>query len=177
MTILKITAIVRPLAASSGIPTEVTPREFDAVDEFVALLAKATHIAIPVVEGTLENAPGEGLIIVFDAVGIADYPELGPRIILLNADRSRVPGCLEELHLFAAVEKHRYFQWKRQRDKERGAGLFGRKDVAERMGAVVAKAFASQRYGILSSDECPDLPQLLAAYIGASSAAKSHADR
>lgn len=164
---MKVSAVVSPRLNDGLNDSEAAPRAFDLVDEFVSALASELGISIDVIEGTLRDAPGDGLVVVFGSAGMADYPEVSSRAILINADRSRIPGCLEERGLVAAIEKHRYFQWKRNRKDERGFGLFGRKDVAARLGAEVGKVFSTERYGAISCDRYSSLPALLAAYLRA----------
>ena len=68
--------------------------------------------------------------------------------------------------LAAAIEKHRYFQWKTQRSREHGLGLIGLREVAARSGArVVEGPYSTAKYGCLSSPLIPDLPALLASYL------------
>jgi hypothetical protein len=87
--------------------------------------------------------------------------------VLINIDRSLIPRGLEEMNLYAAVDKHRYFRWQTNRNAETGMGLFGLKAVASQMGASVANFMQTERYGAISSTTESSLPALLAAYIKA----------
>ena len=151
-------------------PTQVAARKFDAVDEFASALSLAAGIVVPVVEGSLADAPDQGFLIVFNGQGHAleSLPELGPRTILINADRASIRQEMEIYHLAAAVEEHRYYRWCRQQDQENNRGLLGRKDVAERMGATLLKSpFTTEHYGEFSHPRCQDLPGLLVTYLAA----------
>lgn len=165
---IKLTAIVRPHSPSASTSTSAsTQRDFYRVDDFVAHVGAALGVDVVVVEGTLDDAPGDGFLLVFESAGLAEHHELCGRTILVNADRSRLPACLEELQLLAAIEKHRYFLWQTERDGENGRGLFGRREIAAVMGAEVEPVFASQHYALLGCDRYPDLAALLAGYVTA----------
>lgn len=155
---MKITAIVAPHGA----------RGFEAVDEFAAALGTAAGIEVPVIEGSLADAPGDGYLVVFDADTLLAHPDLGPRVVLVNADRASVLADLERHHLAGAIEKHRYFQWRTQRDAERGRGVFGRKDVAVQLDGMLDTGYQETAdYALLASSRHTDLPSLLAGYLAA----------
>lgn len=164
---LKLTAIVRLERPSEMAATASTQRAFFRVDEFLADVGNAPGLEVSVVEGTLADAPDDGILLVFDGTGLAEHRELCGRTVLINADRSRVPACLEELKLLAAVEKHRYFLWQTEREGEDGSGLFGRKDIAELMGAEIDPVFSSRNYALISCERYSDLAALLAGYVTA----------
>jgi hypothetical protein len=107
---MKITAIVAP--SDPGIePPTVNARDFDAVDNFVRVLSGAAGISIPVLEGTLADAPREGYVIMFDRAMLAHTP-VTKRVFLVNADRASVLNELEGFNLVGAIEKMRYFRWR-----------------------------------------------------------------
>lgn len=165
---MRLTAITCPWQPEADHPDAISPREIDAVDEFSAALGKAAGVSVDVIEGSLADAPPDGFIIAFSAEGLAEHPTLGPRVVLVNADRASVLEQLEQHSLVAAVEKHRYFLWRRQRAQERGRGLFGRKDVAARIGATFDQSpFVSARYAYLASEGATNLPELMAQYLSA----------
>jgi hypothetical protein len=140
----------------------------DDVDEFAACLGEAAGVPVPVIEGTIANAPAEGFIVLFGWDGITTDPHLGPRVVLINVNRSEVPHDLERYQLAAAVEKDRYFRWQHERARDSGRHLYGRKDVGRRIGATwPGGGWESESYGLLSSDRYPDLPGLLAGYLAA----------
>jgi len=168
---MKITAIVAPFDPSPSFPLAVAPRHFDAVDEFVKALGQAAGIEIPVIEGTLGDAPREGYLILFDAIRLAEQPSIASRAIVMNADRSTVIASLERDRTLGAVEKHRYFMWRTKRTQDNGMGLFGQKTVISSMGAtLVSGPFQSEHYGLAASSSCKDLPSLICAYLSAHSA-------
>src|SRR5262245_21107368 len=128
----------------------------------------ALAIEVPVVEVPLAGAPADGYLLVFHRAPWAVTPELARRIIAFDEDRASVMEDVEQYGFAGAVEKHRYFQWRAQRDKERGYGLVGRKDVAARMPARLAGGpYTSANYAILASDTARDLPGLIAEYLRA----------
>jgi hypothetical protein len=166
--IMKLTALVAPPAAATEFTTAVSPRQFDAVDEFVAAVEQAAGARVPVVEGSWADAPTDGFVLVFGARGLTNSPtpDVDRRVVLINADRSNVLQRLEERGLAAAIEKHRYYLWRTQRQHENGGGVFGRKEVAARLGATFsAGSFESKHYGLLSSEGYKDLPSLLVSYL------------
>lgn len=165
---MKITAVVPAFQHNPNFPSMVGSRRGDAVDEFIAALEKATGTDIAIVEGSLDVAPSDGFVLLFESTGLDVHPEVARRAILINADRSHVLRHLEDHHLVAAVEKHRYFQWRTHREDERGTGVFGRKDVAAFFDSRATPGpFTTAHYVLLSSDTCPDLPSLLGVYLRA----------
>ncbi len=164
---MKVTAVVSSFVATPDLPSVSAPRDFHQVDALATALGEALGIEVPIFEGTLADAPAEGYLLVFE-LRHHDDPRLGPRIIAFEEDRSTIMETAEAFRLAAAIEKHRYFQWSRRRAEERGYGLVGRKDVAERMGArLVGGPYTSAHYGLLASDAADDLIGLLAGYLRA----------
>jgi hypothetical protein len=163
---MKITALVAAGSSATDLPNMVSPRAFDAVDEFAAALGEAAKVTVNVIEGTLANAPTDGYVVLFDAPGLANYPEVALRSVLINSDRAMIRSDVENHNLVGAIEKHRYFLWRKKRKDETGSGLVGRKDVAPLIGARVTPGpYTTARYGWLSSDRFTDLPSLLAGYL------------
>lgn len=154
---MKVTVIVGPGAS----------REVDAVDELAAALGQAAGVTVPVIEGSLADAPADGYLVAYEPRDLIRHPGIGPRVILINADRSDVLDELEQHRLAGAIEKHRYFQWRTQRDTDTGRGLFGHKDVAAAIDVTLAGAFETEHYGLFMKSPYPDLPSLLAAYLAA----------
>jgi hypothetical protein len=167
---VKVTAIIMPSELHPPRPNSSPLRRFDAVDGFCLGLSQAARVPVPVLEGSLAKAPEDGFLVLFGwrNVELAENRHLCPRTILMNIGRSAVPRILEDFHLAAGVEQHRYFRWKHERAKEFGGQLYGRKDVGLRMGATwPGGGWESETYGLLSSDRYPDLPGLLAGYLAA----------
>lgn len=163
---MKITALVTPFQPDAKLPTAIGPRVFDAVDEFALAIGNAAGIGVPIVEGSLSDAPDDGYVLLFEEPSKTEMLLIGPRVILINADRSSVRSMLERDRLACAVEKHRYFTWRTQRSEETGDGLYGRKEVALRMGATIAAGPPpTEHYGLLSSATQRDLPSLIARYL------------
>ena len=162
---MRATAIVEP--AIRGVASYVrSPRDFDAVDEFASSVAVCLGQHVPVLEATLPDAPADGYLLVFGDRDLSGYDRQWSRIVFIGADRATAAKKVEEFGLAAAIEKHRYFQWKTQRSREHGLGLIGLREVAARSSArVVEGPYSTANYGCLSSPLIPDLPALLASYL------------
>ena len=169
---MKIVAVVAPLAGAPKFATVVSPRQFDAVDELAVAVGQAAGLTVPVIEGGIADAPADAYLLLFDAHDLKANPEAAQRSILINADRSTVLRQLEELQLAGAVEKQRYFRWRRSRDEEDGSGLFAKKPLVSTIGGSLAPGpFQTEGYGLVGRSEHQDLPSLIAAYLAALSGA------
>ena len=131
------------------------------------------NVALPTLQ-THFDASGSTLQWIVDGylLAFAVPPTVGPalarRIVAFNEDRSGIVQRIEQAGFAAAVEKHRYFQWYSQPDRDRGDGLIGRRDVAARMPARIASGpFTGAHYGAIASETARDLPGLIAAYLEA----------
>ncbi len=164
---MRLFVIVSPTESEPDASASSTPRQSDDVDEFAEVVGRPAGAKVPIIEGTLADAPHEGFLIDFDGYGLARQPELGPRVILMNVFRDDPFVVLEKHNLVAAIERYRYFQWRKQRSQESGNGVFGRKDVAERMGAGGVGYKDTEHYRLLSCDRYADLPGLLVGYLRA----------
>lgn len=161
---MKATIIVAPHASKDvGSSTRV----FDHVDQFATALGLALGSEVTVVEGTLDDAPPEGLLVTFGDLDLTTHPALGPRMVMVNADRSNMRRLSEDLGLAAAIEKHLYFMWRTAPHEDRGYGVYGRKEIAAAIGAEVLTMFPSEHYGMLSSEQHSTLIGLLVAYLDA----------
>ncbi len=163
---MKLIAVVEPQNPAARFATS-TPRQYDEVDEFAATVGRLAGVPVPVIEGSLADVPGEGFLIAYTRRGLAEHLELGPRVVLMNASRECVLDNVEQYHLAAAIEKFRYFQWRKQREQEKGDGVFGRIDVAQRMGAGGVGYKDTEHYRLLSCGRYADLPGLLVGYLKA----------
>ena len=162
---MKITAIVAPSYPGIQPPT-VNARDFDAVDEFVRVLGGAAGILIPVLEGTLADAPTEGYVIVFERAMLANT-QATKRVFLVNADRGSVLKELEDFNLVGAIEKMRYFRWRTTQEPDTG-GVFVLQALAEHVGGTFASGpFRSKNFGLLKASRFPDLPSLVVGYLEA----------
>lgn len=142
-------------------------RQFDDVDAFCAALGAAAGVTVPIIEGRYADAPDEGFLIVYDVEDDVP-PGLGPRIVLVNV-LGRPFERLETLRCAALIESLRYRRWRVDRDRETGAGLYARKDVAGCMGATFIHPpyFMTEHYTLISHPSCRNLPELLALYLTA----------
>lgn len=171
---VEIAAIVRPFDPSLARSKQtVSSRVFHAVDAFAAALAEATGRAVPVIEGTMGNAPPTGYLLVFNGVDVRGYTQLErhagrtSRVVLAACGRD---VRLEKEGYAAAIDHSRYFRWQHYRDEESGRGLIGLRAVAAAMRATCDGPYRTEHYATLSSAEYPDLPRLLAGYLAAHAA-------
>ena len=164
---MRVTAIVSQ-EVNPDAPTASQRRRLERVDEFVAELSAACNVEIPILKGSLDRAPQDGIILVFDAAGLQERPDVAERTVLINADRAFVLKNLEEYSLVAAVEKHRYFLWLTNRSAESGQGVFGRKHIGEMIQATALPGpFTTERYVLLKHAQASNLVTLLAKYLTA----------
>lgn len=123
------------------------------------------HIATS--EAGLDEAPADGFIVTFGR-GMSTIHQVAARTVCLGVGRGDVPHLLEDQQLCAAFDAYIYFTWRWQRGRDRAYGMFGRRDVAKRIGARFGKAAGypreTEHYGMLASDD-PDLPTLIARYL------------
>jgi hypothetical protein len=164
---VKVTIVV-----PSSADAPVAAHEMESAGELAEAMRNALAIDVPVVEVPLASVPMDGYLFVFHRVPWVVDPEVARRIIAFDEDRSSIMKNVEQHGFAGAVEKYRYFQWSAQREKERGYGLVGRKDVVARMPARIASGpYTSASYGIIASDTARDLPGLIAEYLKAYDAA------
>jgi hypothetical protein len=164
---VKLAIVVPPYETVGPAAATESARQLAHADALAEAMRAALSIDVPIVEGPLAEAPEAGYLLAFRVPSAVD-PALARRIISFDEDRADVMKRLEQHGFAGAVEKHRYFQWYAQPDKERGYGLIGRKDVAARMAARIPSGpYTSERYGILASDAARDLPGLIAEYLKA----------
>jgi hypothetical protein len=167
---VKVAILVPPYPHADA--TASSARQIARADELAGAIRRALSIDVPVVDGTLADAPATGYLLAFRVPSTVD-PELARRVIAFDEDRSSIMKRVELLGFAGAVEKQRYFEWCTRPDGDRGYGLVGRKDVVERMPARIAEGpYTSTRYGILASDTARDLPGLIAEYLVAYDAAR-----
>jgi hypothetical protein len=153
---LPITLIVQPARTTrlGGAEYTSNPRAFYKCDEFAAKVAAAAGLGVPVQEGSLAEAPAEGFLLVVESGELHAHPELGPRIVLLEASRSEVWGdrLTDRFSLAAALEA--------------GGGFHGLQSVAERAGMQVITGHPASRYrALLCPGHCKSWPELLVHYL------------
>lgn len=156
---------------TNGVAWVSSSRKFNEVDRLAKQLAQAAGYEVHIVEGALSQAPDRGFIFVYDSWELDTYRALGPRIILLNADRGALWNgrhqnlVLDRCGLAAAVENADYSFWTMGRDGPRG--LHGLESVAKKAGMAIA-GFRSPTsdYGELSCREhCHSLAELIVHYL------------
>jgi hypothetical protein len=168
---MKISILIPVHDAAAARPNLASARELCHADQLAEAMRGALGIEVPILEGSLADAPATGYLLAFTVPSTVD-PALARRIVAFDEDRSGIVQRIEHAGFAAAVEKHRYFQWYSQPDRDRGSGLIGRKDVAARMPARIANGpFTGAHYGAIASETARDLPGLIAAYLAAYDAA------
>jgi hypothetical protein len=165
---MRVTVLLAPFDESS-LEDYIGEREGFSIDDFALRLGKAPGLAVSIVEGGWERAPGDGFIVVFDSLNVVEHPELAPRTIVVNMSRSAVPEYLERLKLAGGIEAHRYMLWQETPDADRGDGVFGRREIAPLISAefLMAPVYLTENYALLASPLYKDLPGLLAGYLQA----------
>jgi hypothetical protein len=168
---VKVAIVTPPYELVGNAPTTTSSREMDRADELAEAMRGALGIDVPVIEGPLTKAPAQGYLLAFRVPRAID-PALAHRIVAFDEDRSSVMKRLEQHGFAGAVEMHRYFQWRTQRDRERGYGLIGKKEIAARMSSPPSSGpYTSEHYDIIASSTARNLPELIAEYLKAYDAA------
>ena len=167
------TIIVQPAETVlvNGRPFISNIRQSKEVDRFAANLAKAAGYDVPIAEGTLSQAPEQGFLFVYNGWDLDSYHALGPRIVLLDADRGalwngrRDKLVTDRCQLAAAVGNLEFFEW--QRGHLGGGGIHGLESVAKRAGMRI-EAFRSPNsdYGsLVCHPHCHSLEEILVHYL------------
>jgi hypothetical protein len=150
-------------------------RQMRKYDEFASGLGAALVVPVPIVEVPLAAAPQQGIILFCEQqTSIADYLAAAPdrkaaeRIFLLDVSRQDLPGVLERHGLVGAIEITRFISWRNDPENDFGGQVYGRRDVAERMRAVIAPPpWSGETYCLFDVPGTRDLPGALAAYLRA----------
>ena len=176
-----VTIVIEPPRAPWPRPVEpgdVSARAFYALDRFAEAIQQYTPSEVIIVEQPLSAVSSDGFVL-FQPHGLlsAALAECAPRqrdsllrrLVLLNADRSHVVALLEQYRLAAAIEKHRFFLWRTRPNQDVGYGLYGRRAVAQAMGAETYGPISQhgERYCELGSPHYANLPALLVGYLDA----------
>lgn len=172
ITHMKLSILVPPSTTSA----HVSPRDFHHADELARTLGVSVGVEVPVIEGTLDDVPEDGFVVVFELPRGPLDPRLCQRVIAFDRDRSTVMKELEEWSLACAVDKFHSAAWRQHHEQQGpGVGVIGRRDVIERMPARMMSSgpFTSAHYAACVSDTARDLIELLAAYLTAYSAVVS----
>jgi hypothetical protein len=138
-------------------------------DRFAAALAGRTPVAVRVVDGPAPPETGEGAIVVCrPAVLERGGGDLAAaRTVVIDIDRTRALDWAERRGLAAAIDSLHFFGWRAGAGAPGPAALYGRRDVARRLGATWHEGppFAGEHHVLLSDPRHPELPDLLAAYL------------
>lgn len=179
MTLHAITLVVEPprvvvpTAGARGPHGDPMARYCDLAD------AMQTHTParVSVVQTILRDAPPGALVVLssdyeamMDEIPAEARAEYAGRTLLLDVDRSTILAVLERHGFAGAVERHRWFEWRMERDRETGGGLHGRRDLTAAIGGrcISPPSFESTRYCVLASERFNDLAGLIVGYLAAS---------
>lgn len=95
--------------------------------------------------------------------------ERARRVFLLSCQRP--PGMLRELEEYGVaggVDHLRYASWESRPQADTGYGLFGLREIVDRMGATPGSAtFSSENYCVFTARNSQSLTQSLASYLAA----------
>lgn len=151
-------------------------RQMNKYDAFASALADDLAVTVPIIETPLAAAPPQGILLLYkQQTSVADYLAAAPdrkkaaeRIFLLDVSRQDVPVTLERQGLAGAIEISRFTSWRNDPENDFGGQVYGRRDVAERMGAVIAPPpWSGEKYCLFDVPGTRDLPGALAAYLRA----------
>jgi len=170
-----ITIVVEPprVEAPPGAEGQWT-KEMARYDHFAEALRAHTSARVDVVRAFLRDAPGGALVVrstgyeaMMDEVVVEERAAVAARSLLLDIDRSTVLSVLERHGFAGGIDRNRWFEWRSQRDRETGGGLYGRRDLAPSIGGrcVGPPSFQGARYCVLGSDRFADLPSLVVGYL------------
>lgn len=134
-------------------------RKSNRVDELSQEISKLTGRPVPVLVETLARAPESGFLLVLEAWEIPSYPELGPRTILMNADRQALGSPFFE---------------ERIQDRYALAGAFEHKalfhgliPVAERAGLEIVSGNRASAYRSLRCPQPCSRAEMIVRYLTA----------
>ncbi len=169
---LTVSIVVEPPAAEP-VAVHGPMRQMLALDAFAEALGKALAAPATIVEAPLAAAPREGILIAYPQGSVFDHVAATPdrdraaqRIFLLGVSRQYLPQMLEDDGWAGAVEASRYYAWRNHPAQDFGGQIYGRRDVAERMGAVIAPPpFSGTTYCLFDVPGTADLPSALARYL------------
>mgnify|MGYP003387864011 CR=1 FL=1 len=153
---MKITVVVEK--SSGGLRT---PRESNEVDRFVAALRTAMDGVVSIVEGTASDAPSDGFVILFQEASFEEMKAISERLIIINVERDWT-SYLDDVSPLAAIDKHRYVQWRTKPDN--GRGVIVRKDFAASMDCELSESLASDRLAMCIKSPCSSLTAFLCSY-------------
>jgi hypothetical protein len=152
-------------------PGDLSKREFYGYDEFAEALGRHSVFDVRAIDDDLHTVGEDAFVLLHRDIRddeVSDCPNALLRTIIVNSVGP--PACVErldELGLAGAIPRRRYSQWQYDRATEGGAGLFGLRAVADRMGAASVLGSMSASYRDIYSERYRDLPELVAAYIEA----------
>ena len=137
------------------------------VDELHGELGRRLGQEVPVVHGTLGEAPRRGVLLLFcpslDETLAEAPPDTAARVIWMNAGRTDVRGGLARHGLLGAVERFRYILWIKARAQDRAGGLYVRADLATALEGSVTADASVPGYVLVANERYQDLLSLICA--------------
>ena len=169
---LTVSIVLEP-ASADPVGIHGPARQMRAVDLFAESLRKALVAPPKIVEAPLAAAPREGILVLYPESSVLDYLAAVPdrkkaaeRIFLMGVSRQHLPHFLEDHGFAGAVEASRYYSWRNHPAQDFGGQVYGRRDVADRMGAVISPPpFSGTSYCLFDVPGTTELPSALAKYL------------
>jgi hypothetical protein len=142
---------------------------------FISEMGRHNGREVQIIDGALSDAPSTGFVLFAGAdvrVALNECPEgirseLASRLVAVGGTRPKIlEKVVEPLSLAGAIDSMSFLEWKVQGTTLGAWGLYGRKDLAERIGARCL-LYKSARYCYLHSPTHDGLPHLVVDYLGA----------
>ncbi|MFC0601541.1 hypothetical protein [Streptomyces palmae] len=157
---------------------EIAIRNFEQIDAFADAMSQISQQPIRVIYADeMHGQQNSNLMICEESVAqlisfnwSLDLSEIMPYVFLLNVERgAKTARRVESLNAAGAIESIRYRIWRADPDNDPGGGVFGKKDIATRIGATwtTPGLWVTDRYCLFEHDMHRSLPALLAAYLDA----------
>jgi hypothetical protein len=169
-----ISLVIEP-PEEEAIGIHTPAKEMFALDAFAKAVGDAMGISVPVIEAPLNALPTAQLILLHRTGSLRkhlaaapDRTKLAERIFLLDVGRQHLPDLLEELGLAGAIESYRYMSWRNHPNEDFGGQVYGRRDIANKLGGVIEPPpFSGDKYCLFDVPGTHDLPGALATYLRA----------
>src|SRR5689334_23205591 len=137
MSVVDLTVVREPNRLGGGRPSAMA----DGTAALAQRLATLSGRAVPLFEGFLRDAPGQGVLIARPSASFqhimaeaeTSILALTPRLILIGERRTDLLRILERWSLPAGIDDDRWHRWLSLGEGDIGAGICGLKSVAAGM--------------------------------------------